>query len=68
MIRAFPSGFFIFEEMQQLLAANLVACGLHEEGAPSAGADKGVDFPDQVFRQQNMGALGRHMCLLYVLY
>jgi len=67
MIFGLPRGVLAIEKMQQLLPANFLARRLDQEGTAPSGTDQGIDLPEQVFGQQNVGAFGVHMCLVGVL-
>jgi len=61
MVLIFPCRFFTVQELQESFAANLVSRGFDKKSTASAGADESVDLPNQVFREQNVGTLARHM-------
>jgi len=54
--------------MQHFLAADFMARGFYQKGAAASRTDQGIDFPEQVFRQENVGALGGHVYIFSVLY
>jgi hypothetical protein len=67
MIFALPGALFAFQKAQQLLPANFLARCFDQEGAAPSRTDQGIDFPQQVLRQQNMGTFRVHMCITSVL-
>src|SRR5439155_2608614 len=61
MVLILPCRFFAVQEFQESLAANLVSCSFDKKSAATAGADESVNLPNQVFGEQNMGTLARHI-------
>jgi hypothetical protein len=68
MIFVLPDWILTFQKMQQLLPANFLARCFHKKRATTARTNQGIDFPQQVFGQQNVSAPCGHMCILSVLY
>jgi hypothetical protein len=55
-----PYGFIAIEELQHPFSAYGFASGFHQERAPSARTDNGVDFSNEIKGQQNVSALRFH--------
>jgi hypothetical protein len=66
MIFALPCGIFAFQEAQQLLPSNFLTRRFDQEGAAPSRTYQGINFPEQVFGQQNVGALSVRMHILSV--
>jgi hypothetical protein len=66
MVLIFPGWLFAIQEIQQLLAADLIPCGFYKEGTATAGSYKSIDLVDQIFWQKNVCAHRIH--IVSVLY
>jgi hypothetical protein len=53
-----PGRRLAFQKTQQLLTPYLGTSRLDQERTPPSRTDQGVDFPQQIVRQQNVGAFG----------
>ena len=63
-----PGGLLALQKMQQLAAPHLLAGRFQQKGATPTRPHQGIDFPQQIARNQNVCPLcALHMCIVSVL-
>ena len=62
MIFVLPRSFRVLQKLQKPLAVDFIAGGIHKKRTPASRAHQFINFPDQVFGQQNVGTACAHDC------